>query len=141
MQYASSAEITATHWKYVEMSEWVWPNFVPQELASKGDGSVRLNIHALNALQKLRQRLGKPLIIFSAYRDPLHNRRVGGALRSQHVRGRAFDLSLSGHDRYKLLILAKSAGFTGFGFYRTFLHVDTGPSRSWWGAGAKDLWS
>ena len=40
------------------------------------------------SLQALRDRLGKPLIVRSAYRSPEHNRAVGGATRSKHLRRR-----------------------------------------------------
>jgi uncharacterized protein YcbK (DUF882 family) len=36
----------------------------------------------------LRDRLGKPLIVRSAYRSPEHNRAVGGATQSKHMDGR-----------------------------------------------------
>ena len=43
----------------------------------------------LDKLQALRDRLGKPLIVRSAYRSPEHNRDVGGAQRSKHMIGAA----------------------------------------------------
>ena len=38
--------------------------------------------------------------------------------------------------------MCKSAGFTGFGYYQTVLHIDTGRRRHWFG-GDKSLefWS
>ena len=53
---------------------------------------------------------------------------------SQHFHGNALDISLVGMDdatRLRLLKAAKEAGFTGFGFGRNILHVDTGRARSW----------
>jgi uncharacterized protein YcbK (DUF882 family) len=79
----------------------------------------------------MREIVGKPMVILSAYRSPLHNARVGGAPLSQHRNGTAFDIALKGHDRHALLRAARAAGFTGFGFYSTFLHVDTGRKRTW----------
>jgi len=48
-----------------------------------------INEPALDKLQSLRDRLGKPLIVRSAYRSPEHNRAVGGATRSKHMNGAA----------------------------------------------------
>lgn len=53
---------------------------------------------------------------------------------SQHFAGTALDLSTSGmNDAQKILLVraAQSAGFTGFGFGNSILHVDTGPRRHW----------
>lgn len=53
---------------------------------------------------------------------------------SQHFNGTALDLStrgLSDQDKIRLFRAAQRAGFTGFGFGRNILHVDTGPARSW----------
>ena len=85
----------------------------------------------MDALQRMRDEVG-PLRIFSAYRCPVHNAFVGGAPLSQHKLGRAFDVALGSYDKDSLIAAARQAGFTGFGVnYRTFIHVDTGPRRSW----------
>lgn len=52
---------------------------------------------ALDKLQALRDRLGKPLIVRSAYRSPEHNRAVGGATRSKYMEGAAFDSNRSAY--------------------------------------------
>jgi len=70
----------------------------------------------------------------------LHNARVGGAPLSQHLR-LAADISLRGHNRFDLRAACQQAGFTGFGYYTTFLHVDLGRSRHWYGnQNARKLW-
>ncbi len=88
---------------------------------------------ALDKLQALRQKLGKPLIVRSAYRSPEHNRAVGGAKRSKHMEGTAFDIAMSNHDPAVFESAAREAGFLGFGFYprSDFMHVDLGPARQW----------
>lgn len=121
-----------THYSKVPDIMWRWPNFTPKEIASKGDGSIIIDERALDCLQKAREICGKPFIINSAYRDPAHNKKVGGSKNSQHLQGNAFDISTNGHDRIALLTACRDAGFTGFGFYDSFLHVDTGRAR-WWG--------
>ena len=116
----------------VNLNTWPSRYFKPKELASKGDGSLLVDFEALARLEYLRQLIGKPLYINSAYRDPIHNARVGGAPMSMHKFGKAFDISIKNVDKFELERLAKQVGFTGFGYYNTFLHVDTGRAR-WWG--------
>ena len=70
------------HWRDVREGAWRWPNFSPAEIACRGTGRLLVNESALDRLQALRDRLGKPLIVRSAYRSPEHNRAVGGATRS-----------------------------------------------------------
>jgi hypothetical protein len=86
------------HWRDVPVSSWRWPNFSPAEIACRGTGKLLINEPALDKLQALRDRLGKPLIVRSAYRSPEHNRAVGGATRSKHLDGAAFDIAMANHD-------------------------------------------
>jgi hypothetical protein len=92
-----------------------------------------VNEPALDKLQALRDRLGKPLIVRSAYRSPEHNRSVGGATRSKHMDGAAFDIAMTNHDPAAFETAARAVGFLGFGFYPRsgFMHVDLGPTRQW----------
>ena len=119
-----------SHWNELPRNVWRWKHFKPEEIASKGDGSILVDEQALDRLEKLRVAIGRPLVILSAYRDPLHNARVGGAPLSQHKFGRAFDIKLT-MDQDMLVRLAKEVGFNGIGKYKTFVHVDCGPSRVW----------
>jgi hypothetical protein len=121
------------NWSDYPMNEWRWPNFSPRELACKGTGSLMLDPAAMDRLQALRTRLGRPLLITSAYRSPEHNRRVGGAKNSMHMRGIAFDVRMENHDPHEFEKAARAVGFTGIGTYPRsgFIHVDTGPARTW----------
>lgn len=121
------------HWRDVPDSAWRWPNFSPAEIACRGTGKLLINETALDKLQALRDRLGKPLIIRSAYRSPKHNRAVGGAKRSKHLLGAAFDIAMANHDPVAFEAAAREVGFLGFGFYPRsgFMHVDLGPERQW----------
>jgi len=121
------------HWTEVRNDNWRWRDFSPEEIACRGDGSLLIDIGAMDALQGLRDRLGAPMIVTSGYRTPAYNREVGGAKRSQHLLGRAFDISMANHDPATFEAAARAAGFTGFGFYprQDFMHIDTGPAREW----------
>lgn len=125
--------MTYKHWRDVPERSWRWPNFSPAEIACRGSGSLRINEEALHKLQALRDRLGKPLIVRSAYRSPAHNRAVGGATRSKHLDGAAFDIAMANHDPLAFEAAAREVGFLGFGFYPRsgFIHVDLGPARQW----------
>jgi len=124
---------TFLHYREVPDSLWRWSNFSPAEIACRGTGQLKLHTEALDKLQALRDRLGKPLIVRSAYRSPQHNRAVGGAKRSKHMDGSAFDIAMSNHDPAAFERAAREVGFLGFGFYPRsgFMHVDLGPARSW----------
>jgi len=124
---------TFLHYREVPDSLWRWPNFSPAEIACRGTGQLKLHPEALDRLQALRDRLGKPLIVRSAYRSPEHNRAVGGAPRSKHMDGTAFDIAMSNHDPAAFEAAAREVGFRGFGYYPRsgFMHVDLGPARSW----------
>jgi hypothetical protein len=121
------------HWRDVPTTRWRWKNFSPAEIACRGTGSIRIREDALDKLQALRDRLGKPLIIRSAYRSPTHNRAVGGAPKSKHLGGTAFDIAMTNHDPVAFEDAARAVGFLGFGFYPRsgFIHIDLGPARIW----------
>ncbi len=92
-------------------------DFSPAEIACRGTGKLLINEPALDELQALRDRLGKPLIVCSAYRSPEHNRAVGGATRSKHLDGATFDIAMANHDPVAFEAAAREVGLLGFGFY------------------------
>ena len=121
-------------------ADWRWPDFTQAELSCRHCGEFFVWPDFMEKLQMARHEVGRPFHILSAHRCSLHNARIGGAPLSQHLR-LAADISLRGHNKQALLGACKRAGFTGFGFYSTFLHIDLGRPRHWFGGQkAKDLW-
>jgi hypothetical protein len=120
-------------WKDVPKAAWRWKNFSPRELACKGTGSLLVDGVALDKLQDLREKLGTPLLITSAYRSPEHNRKVGGAKVSYHMKGVAFDIRMENQDPHAFEMAAREVGFRGIGYYpkQGFMHIDLGPERTW----------
>lgn len=119
---------------------WPWPNFSRAEMACRCCGQGYYWPEFMARLQMARDLIGAPLKINSAHRCGLHNARVGGAPLSQHLK-LAADMSLAGHDRHALYLACRDAGFSGFGFAQTFLHVDLGRKRFWYyGERSKALW-
>lgn len=56
--------------------------------------NVKENLRKLciNVLQPLRDKLGKPIHVSSGYRCKRLNKAIGGAVKSQHIEGKAADL-------------------------------------------------
>lgn len=124
------------HYTRVPEGMWRWRFFSPEEIACRGTGMVLLDdrsIDALDRLDELRTRMGHPLIVNSGYRSPEHNRAVGGAARSKHMNGIAFDISMENVDPHRFEAEARALGFNGIGLYppqkprgaRNFIHIDT----------------
>lgn len=76
----------------VEKRGRISSNFSLNEVRSKGDRTAFIYRKLLSALETLRSRVGRPLPLVSAWRDPAHNRRVGGATGSQHTFGFSSEL-------------------------------------------------
>lgn len=124
------------NWKDYPKSEWRWPSFSPREMACRGTGRLLIAPDAMDKLQALRTKIGKPMIVNSAYRSPEHNRAVGGAKNSNHMQGVAFDVRMDNHDPSEYIAAALSVGFKGIGTYpkQGFVHVDVRANRANWGA-------
>ncbi|MEO0995488.1 MAG: D-Ala-D-Ala carboxypeptidase family metallohydrolase [Pseudomonadota bacterium] len=150
MTFASEAEAASgfysgTAW-YVR--GWGSRYFLPAELASRGNNRVWVSKAMIAALDRVRAEVGHPIRILSGYRDPSHNRRIGGAPNSRHIVGDAADIDLSRYDewaRYALLWHLIDNGFTSFGTYGdrpNMLHADMRPRAAIWrhGGGLHPDW-
>lgn len=88
-------------------------------------------------LDKLREVLGKPIIIGSAnsaYRCAKHNKEVGGATNSTHMKGIAVDIAVPSLEYRKELLAAaeKAGGWNGVGIADTFVHLDRRTVKASW---------
>lgn len=125
-------KIRFRHYSEFPMDQWRWKNFSPQEMASRREGELMITEAAMDKLQALRELVG-PMIVNSAYRSAAHNKAVGGAKDSFHMKGEAFDVRMDNHDPAEFEAAARKVGFTGFGYYpkNGFMHIDIGPARTW----------
>lgn len=114
--------------------KWRWPDFTPSEIACRGTGKLLVDERAMDLLQELRNRIGKPMHVNSGYRSPEHNRAVGGATNSKHMQGIAFDVRMSGHDPQVFMATARDVGFKGIGEYPVlgFCHIDAREAPAHW---------
>lgn len=109
---------------YFQLSE----NFNLKEFECPCCHTVLLNPLLVLKLQKLRDEWGLPLIITSGYRCDLHNREVGGVIRSLHKVGQAADVRVPGTEHGKFRALALGCGFTKVLCYgsKNFVHIEIG---------------
>jgi peptidoglycan hydrolase-like protein with peptidoglycan-binding domain len=100
-------------------------NFYYREFKSKGNGWIKVDRSLVWWLDRYRERFG-PTTIISGYRDPAHNRRVGGATRSQHLAATAADI----RPVATVAQVRSLGGFTGIGYNASsgrVSHVDRRP--------------
>lgn len=110
-------------------------NFLVKEFACK-DGSdyILIDTELVKLLQNIRNHFNKPVTINSAYRNPTYNKKVGGVSNSQHTKGTAADIVVSGATPKEVAQYAEHLmpNSGGVGLYKTFTHVDVRSSRARW---------
>ena len=121
------------------------PHFSDSELSCHGMASTppcgcggvnECQQELVDALEALRK-VGLPIAVDDAYRCPVHNAAVGGAPNSEHMRGIAADIKITGMtaaEMYQaaLNIPAFANGGIGVAEHQGYIHVDTrGVSARW----------
>ena len=118
-------------------------NFSLEEFKCK-DGSDIPNKELSNIivlakqLQVLRDTIGKPIQINSAYRSPKHNTKIGGVKNSQHVKGKASDITVKGMTPKEVALVIEDLIEKGkmlqggIGVYSTFVHYDIRGKKARW---------
>jgi len=97
------------------------------------------NVGVLAAqLQVLRDFIGVPIYINSAYRTEAYNKKIGGANESQHLLAKASDITTKMHTPKLLakivekLIKEGKMKIGGIGIYPGFIHIDTRDYKARW---------
>ena len=118
-------------------------NFNLSEFACKDGTQVPFEltpnaIELAKNLQVLRDHIGIPLHINSAYRTEVYNKKIGGSPKSQHKLAKAADLRTDKHTPKQLaaiiLKLIKEGKMKqgGVGVYPTFTHYDIRNTAARW---------
>ena len=76
-------------------------------------------------LEEARAILGCPIYINSGFRCTYHNQKIRGKPGSQHLQGKAVDITTRGKHTPKQLVKVVGQLFDGVGVYPTWVHVDT----------------
>ena len=110
-------------------------NFKVSEFACKdGSDTVFISPVLVTVLQKIRDHFEKPVIINSAYRNDVYNKKVGGAKYSQHKYGTAADIHISGISPATIAAYVETImpNTGGIGIYSNFVHIDVRTARARW---------
>jgi len=118
-------------------------NFSKEEFDCSDGSEMPINIYhnmvkVANQLQTLRNFLNKPIHINSAYRSEEYNASIGGVKDSQHIMGRAADITVKGFDpiatyiTIEILIEKGDMLQGGLGLYDTFVHYDIRGTQARW---------
>jgi uncharacterized protein YcbK (DUF882 family) len=118
-------------------------NFNLQEFNSKCGREIPNNvlpniIQLAKNLQVLRDALGKTISITSGYRSPQHNKKIGGAKDSQHVKGMAADIKVTGMTPKEVALVIEGLieqgkiKQGGIGIYPSWVHYDIRGTKARW---------
>jgi len=95
----------------------------------------------MRVIKTVETHFGKPVVVTSGYRDPQHNREVGGAEESMHKSCEAADIQIDGISKWDIAQYIRSLpnrGGVGTYCHTDSVHLDTGNARDWnWGCGRK----
>ena len=110
-------------------------NFKVKEFAcTDGTDPIFIDTELVEILQKIRSHFGKSVTITSAYRTPTKNKACGGTTYSQHLYGKAADITVKNVTPKKVAAYAETLlkGKGGIGIYKTFTHIDVRATKSRW---------
>ena len=100
-------------------------HFTEEELSCKCCRVSKCDPKLYDLLELIRKILGnKPLHVNSAYRCLEHNTKIGSKDTSQHVKGTAADIKVTGEEQEILIDMWNDGFIQGLGLYNTFTHVD-----------------
>ena len=104
-------------------------HFSKKEFACKdGCGFDTVQPGLIKVLERIRERLRRPVKIVSGCRCAKRNADVDGAKNSAHLRGYAADVKVVGsRERFELVWAALSVGVTRLGIGQNFVHLDIDP--------------
>ena len=118
-------------------------NFSKKEFDCNDGSEMPINVYhnmvkVANQLQTLRDYIGKPIQVNSAWRSEEYNASIGGVKNSQHIMGRAADIVIKGMtpiEVSKIIEELVSKGDMlqgGLGIYSSFVHYDIRGTKARW---------
>ena len=101
--------------------------FTEDELGCKcGCGKADMDPTFMDDLENIREYIGEPFIVTSAYRCPEYNNEVSTTgLTGPHTTGKAIDIKANSSLKYSIISAAGYVGMIRFGIGKSFIHIDS----------------
>ena len=107
-------------------------HFTQSEFACKcGCGFDDIDLKLVDLLDELREYYDAPVTVTSGCRCEAHNKKEGGAKRSQHLLGTAADIKVRDVEPVRVARMAILIGANGVKQYQNFTHIDVRTGESW----------
>ena len=123
-KHAAAMSKASTHFKITEFA------------CNDSSDKILIDDKLVELLEFIRNYFNAPVIITSAYRTAAYNKKVGGSPNSQHLKGKAADIIVSGVEPSKVVTVAElflgNSGGIGLYGISGFTHVDTRANASRW---------
>lgn len=108
-------------------------HFKRKEFACKcGCGFDVMDIELINLLEILRAHFDQPISVHSGCRCKKHNKLSGGSKKSQHLFGKAADITIKNTTPRQVQDYIDKIYEGGMGRYKTFTHVDVRAEKVRW---------
>jgi len=132
--------IIATYWRNGRYDRGAWRDLNHFLRDWRTDDVVRIDLKTMDIIHNVCERIGTmgPVEIICGYRSPQTNAMLRGtsggvAKKSYHLKGQAIDFRLPRQSLRQTYRAALDVKAGGVGIYTRsqFIHVDTGPVRTW----------
>lgn len=104
--------------------------FTENEFRCKHTGRCRMRPEFMDLLYQIRLTYGRPMVITSGYRDPLHPVEYAKNIPGEHTYGVAADIAISGTDAMDLMVIAYGYGIRRMGLNQKgrgrYIHLGMG---------------
>lgn len=130
----------------LDMVYWVDGQYIPESLKAVNyffrdwrEGKIKkIDTHEVDIIAAVHRTLGttEPFLLISGYRTPTTNSHLPGAAHNSfHLRGQAADLRMRSRSVKQMSSAGRKLAAGGVGtYYRSnFVHLDSGPLRTWRG--------
>ena len=97
-------------------------------------GKDTVDAELITVLEDVREHFNQPVRINSAYRCSVSNKRVNGSENSQHLNGKAADITVDNITPLGVLsyLTSKYPNKYGIGRYQSFTHIDVRSTKARW---------
>lgn len=123
-KHAAAMSKASTHFKITEFA------------CNDGSDKILIDDKLVELLEFIRCYFNVPVTITSAYRTAAYNKKAGGSPNSQHLKGTAADIIVSGVEPSKVVTVAElflgNSGGIGLYSISGFTHVDVRVNTSRW---------